>query len=142
MKHHLSIAALALALHCLQAGAQAPRDELYQALGGKAGITRLNADFVPRLFNDTRIKHIFKDANPNNLVEQLTDQICAASGGPCRYEGGAMKAVHADLGITHAHFNALVEDLQAAMDAAAIPFATQNRLLALLAPMHRDIITR
>jgi len=138
MKHHLSIGALALV--CLQAGAQA--DELYQALGGKAGITRLNADFVPRLFNDARIKHIFKDANPNNLVEQLSDQICAASGGPCRYEGGAMKAVHADLGITHAHFNALVEDLQAAMDAAGIPFATQNRLLALLAPMHRDIITR
>jgi len=140
MKHHLSIAALALV--CLQAGAEGPKDELYQALGGKAGITRLNADFVPRLFNDARIKHIFKDANPNNLVEQLSEQICAASGGPCRYEGGAMKAVHADLGITHAHFNALVEDLQAAMDAAGIPFATQNRLLALLAPMHRDIVTR
>jgi len=138
MKHHLSIGALALV--CLQAGAQA--DELYQALGGKAGITRLNADFVPRLFNDARIKHIFKDANPNNLVEQLSDQICAASGGPCTYEGGAMKDVHADLGITRAHFNALVEDLQAAMDAAGIPFATQNRLLALLAPMHRDIVTR
>jgi hemoglobin len=140
MKHHLSIAALALV--SLHASAQAPQGELYQALGGKAGIARLNADFVPRLFNDARIKHIFKDANPNNLVEQLSDQICAASGGPCKYEGGAMKAVHADLGITRAHFNALVEDLQAAMDAAGIPFATQNRLLALLAPMHRDIVTR
>lgn len=140
MKHVLSIVALSCSL---SAQAQAPRpDELYEALGGKDGIARLNADFVPRLFADVRIKHIFKDSKPQNLVEQLTDQICAASGGPCRYEGGAMKAVHADLGINRAHFNALVEDLQAAMDAAAIPFSVQNRLLALLAPMHRDIVTR
>ena len=43
--------------------------------------------------------------------------------------------------ITKAHFNALVEVLQAAMAAQGIAFAQQNRLLALLAPMHRDIIT-
>lgn len=40
------------------------------------------------------------------------------------------------------HFNALVEVLQSAMDAQGIPFAQQNRLLALLAPMHRDVITK
>jgi hemoglobin len=27
------------------------------------------------------------------------------------------------------------------MDARNIPFSTQNQLLALLAPMHRDIVT-
>ena len=36
----------------------------------------------------------------------------------------------------------LVEDLQDAMEAARIPFSTQNQLLALLAPMHRDIVTQ
>jgi hemoglobin len=52
-----------------------------------------------------------------------------------------MKAAHADLGIRKADFNALVEVLQDTMDQRRIPFRTQNRLLALLAPMHRDIIT-
>lgn len=115
-------------------------DSLYQALGGQAGITRLCEDFVPRLFADARIKHFFKDSNPRNLVEQLSAQICAISGGPCKYEGGAMKAVHADMAIKAGDFNALVEDLQDAMEAARIPFSTQNQLLALLAPMHRDIV--
>ncbi|MEJ6003334.1 group I truncated hemoglobin [Paucibacter soli] len=140
MKQLLSIAALALA--CLQASAQAPRDELYRALGGQAGIARLNADFVPRLFKNPRIQHFFANASPENLQEQLSAQFCALSGGPCSYEGGDMQAVHADMGITRAHFNTLVEELQAAMDATGIPFATQNRLLALLAPLHRDIVTR
>ena len=53
-----------------------------------------------------------------------------------------MKAAHADLQIRRADFNALVEVLQQSLDARAIPFTVQNRLLALLAPMHRDIITR
>ena len=73
--------------------------------------------------------------------KSLTDQICQLSGGPCQYEGGDMKSAHADMDITKAHFNALVEVLQAAMAAQGIAFTQQNRLLALLAPMHRDIIT-
>jgi hemoglobin len=52
-----------------------------------------------------------------------------------------MREVHADLDINKGDFNALVEVLQRAMDAQGIPFSQQNRLLALLAPMHRDIIT-
>jgi hemoglobin len=43
--------------------------------------------------------------------------------------------------ITKGNFNALVEVLQTSMDAKKIPFSAQNRLLAQLAPMHRDIIT-
>ena len=39
-------------------------------------------------------------------------------------------------------FNALVEDLQDGLDASGVDFATQNRLLARLAPMHNDIVTR
>jgi len=33
-----------------------------------------------------------------------------------------------------------VEDLQAAMSTEGIPFGVQNELLAVLAPMYRDII--
>lgn len=46
------------------------------------------------------------------------------------------------VGIAKKDFNVLVEVLQPSMDDASIPFTTQNRLLALLAPMHRDIVTR
>ncbi|WP_339332735.1 hypothetical protein [uncultured Maricaulis sp.] len=53
-----------------------------------------------------------------------------------------MASVHADHGITTAEFNALVENLQDAMDAEGVPFGMQNRLLARLAPMHGDVVTR
>lgn len=114
---------------------------LYQALGEKPGIARLMDDFVNRLVKDPRIGDHFKDTKPQALKDSLTDQVCQLSGGPCKYEGADMKSAHADMDINKGHFNALVEVLQVAMDAQAIPFAQQNRLLALLAPMHRDVIT-
>ena len=115
---------------------------LYRAFGEKAGITALADDFVNRMMADPRIGHFFKNTKPANLKEQLADQFCLLSGGPCKYQGDSMKAAHADLQVRRADFNALVEALQQSMDARNIPFAAQNRLLALLAPMHRDIITR
>ena len=114
---------------------------LFQALGEKPGITQLMDDFVNRLVKDPRIGTHFKDTNATVLKESLTDQICHLSGGPCVYEGGDMKTVHSDMDINKGHFNALVEVLQTSMDAQAIPFARQNQLLSLLAPMHRDVIT-
>lgn len=135
---------LLIALALLGGGATpAVADErLYLALGEQAGIRRLVVDFVDRLYLDARLAPFFKDASRKNLVEQLGDQFCSLAGGPCRYEGGAMRAVHRDMNIGKGDFNALVELLQDAMEAADIPFATQNRLLARLAPLHRDIVNR
>ena len=124
-----------------QTPAANPSDSLYKSLGEKAGLVRLMDDFVPRLFNDPRIGIHFKKTNAKNLKEQLVDQVCMVSGGPCAYKGGDMKSTHADLDITKGDFNALVEALQLAMDAQGIAFTAQNQLLARLAPMHRDVIT-
>ena len=114
---------------------------LYNALGQKEGIGLLMNDLVDRLRADPAIGPMFKDIKPAYLKEQLTDQLCRVSGGPCVYEGEEMKKSHADLKIGTGEFNLLVEILQDCMNARDIPFGVQNRLLARLAPMHREIIT-
>lgn len=116
-------------------------DSLYQSFGQKAGLTALMEDFVPRLLKDPRMEPFFAKTNQQNLKEQLTNQICQITGGPCVYKGVDMKTVHREMDITKGNFNALVEVLQISMDAQKIPFRAQNKLLALLAPMHRDVIT-
>ena len=122
--------------------AHAADESVYRAFGEKAGIASLMNDFVGRLKADPRIGHFFKDTKSSYLAEQLTDQLCKVSGGPCEYEGAPMLQAHRDLEIGRADFHALVEVLQDAMSARGIPFATQNKMLALLAPMHREIITK
>ena len=115
-------------------------DSLFLAFGGRPGLERLMADFVPRLKADARIGALFKDINAAHLRRQLADQFCVVAGGPCKYEGAPMKESHADFPITKADFNTLVELLQLSMAAQGISFSAQNRMLAQLAPMHREVV--
>ncbi|MFT3818212.1 MAG: group 1 truncated hemoglobin [Rubrivivax sp.] len=133
---------LCLALLAAAQGAAAADDSLYRAWGGKDGIQAVMEDLVGRLKADARTAAFFKEVDRQHLVTQLTDQLCQEAGGPCVYEGVPMRQAHAELEIGRRDFNALVELLQQSMDAKAIPFAAQNRMLARLAPMHRQIITR
>ena len=76
------------------------------------------------------------------IKEKLVEQFCVLVGGPCIYTGRTMKRSHEGQNIDRAAFDALVENLQKAMDKNGVPFHSQNRLLAKLAPMYRDIQDR
>lgn len=139
----LSVASLYVAPTFAQT-ATAPamsQDSLYQAFGAKPGLVKLVDDFMVRLLADPRTGPHFKPVDQKHVKEQLVDQFCVQIGGPCEYKGADMESSHSNLDITKSDFNALVEVLQMAMDAQGIAFTDQNKLLAKLAPMYRDIIT-
>ncbi|HEX2590432.1 MAG TPA: group 1 truncated hemoglobin [Rhizomicrobium sp.] len=135
------IALTVAALAGFAAPAQAD-DTLYQDLGGQAGITQIAIDTADNFIADDRIKATFDNTNMDRFKKLLAEQFCAVAGGPVVYTGRDMKASHKALGLTNADFNAVVEDLQKALDKNGIPFATQNRLLARLAPMQHDVVTK
>ena len=125
------------------AGADPMTDaQVLAAFGGVAGIERVVERLIVNIQADERIAPIFAASDWVRLERTLTEQFCYILGGPCDYTGRDMASVHRDHGVTTAEFNALVEDLQMAMDAEGVPFRAQNRLLARLAPMHRDVVTR
>jgi hemoglobin len=115
---------------------------LFKEFGEKAGLVKIMDDFMVNLLNDPRTKPYFEKADQARIKEQLVDQFCQILNGPCEYKGARMKPIHSNLGINRENFNALVEQLQFAMDKNNVPFRAQNKLLAVLAPMHRDIITK
>ena len=146
MKNPLVSFAIAASTLVLTTGAfaqtmAAKDDQLYKAFGEKPGLVALMDDFMVRLLADARTGPHFKPANQQRVKEQLVDQLCSLAGGPCVYKGADMKSSHANLDIKKSDFHALVEVLQASMDAKGIPFRKQGEMLALLAPMNRDIIT-
>ena len=136
----LTSAALAIGATLAQPAAAQANDALYQRLGGQSGLVTLMDDFMTRLLADKRMGPFFKDVDHQHVKEQLVAQFCEVSGGPCKLNGPDMKKAHSGIDVTKGDFNALVEVLQQSMDAQGIAFSTQNRLLAKLAPMHREII--
>lgn len=118
---------------------------LYKRLGGKTAITAVIEEFVNNCAGDARINKFFADTakDPKRLAKfkkHLVNQVCEASGGPCKYKGKDMKAAHKGMGIKDEHFNALVEDLVKALDKFKVPEKEKNELLGLLGPMKADMI--
>lgn len=119
---------------------RAELQESFAAFGGRPGLEALVADLLPRLQADPRIGAFFEVVAPKRFKRNLTDQFCMLLAGDCVYRGRDMRNTHAEVVITAAHFNALVEDLQDAMEARGIPYRHQRRLLAQLAPLQREIV--
>ncbi len=111
-----------------------------EAFGGVPGLEALMDDFMAGLLADPRTRPFFENADQDRVKRQLVEQFCVILGGDCTYTGRNMRESHEGHVITAAHFNALVEVLQDSMNRRGIPFRAQNRLLAKLAPMHRDIV--
>ena len=139
----LTITAAVSAASCFTLAMPAFADEaLYEQFGGEEGMQRIADDLIANSFSNPRTAPYFAKASVKRLRVQLASHFCEQVGGPCKYTGSSMKNVHAPLHIDRAAFNALVENLQDAMAKNDVPSRTQNRLLALLAPMHRDIVTK
>lgn len=115
---------------------------LYDRLGGKTAITAVVDEFVARVAADTRINKFFEGTEIKTLKMHLVNQICEASGGPCKYTGRTMKQAHMGMGVSTADFNALVEDLVGALDKFKVGKAEKDQLLSVLGPMQKDIVEK
>jgi len=115
---------------------------LYERLGGKDSITAVVNTFVAKVGGDKRINGYFASTDLTKLKMHLVNQICEASGGPCKYTGRTMKQTHAGMGVTDAAFGALVEDLVAALDHHKVGKVEKDELLAVLGPMKTDIVEK
>jgi len=113
---------------------------LYDRLGGKAAITAVIDTFVAKVAADPRINKKFARSNIPRVKTELVDQVCAETGGPCAYTGRSMKETHRNMGVTEGEFNALVEDLTAALNVFKVPAREQNELVTALGSMKGDIV--
>ncbi|MHB9841702.1 group I truncated hemoglobin [Paraburkholderia terrae] len=135
-------ACASIALSALLSPAAWADDSLYKTFGEQPGLVRIIDDFYDLLLVDPRTKPYFEGAPIKRIKQKLAEQLCVLLDGPCVYTGRTMKRAHEGQNIDRAAFDALVEDLQTAMDKNGVPFRAQNKLLAKLAPMYRDVQDR
>lgn len=115
--------------------------DTFQAFGGKDGLVKIMDDFMIGLVADPRTKPFFDNNKQTFIKAMLVEQMCELMNGGCKYAGRDMKTSHANMKVNREGFNGLVEQFQFAMDKHNVPFSAQNKLLAKLAPMYREIET-
>jgi hemoglobin len=138
----IAAAMLVTAASATTAAAQMMHATLYERLGGTPAITAVVDDFIANVAADRRINTFFAHTDIGRLKFLLVQQICQGTGGPCFYPGRDMRTAHAGLGIRGRHFNALVQDLGRSLNKLKVPAREQKELVAILAPMKPDIVTR
>lgn len=123
-------------------GASAQGQTLYEQIGGEPVLRATVEELMLIMESDPRINFTFAETDIPKFKQLLFEQLCNLTGGPCKYTGRTMKESHEKLKSTNAMFNALAEDLYIAFDRVGVPYRVQNKVMAMLAPMQRDIVKR
>ena len=134
------MALMMTALLLLSLPAAAKENSLYEDLGGQRGVSALIDQFLWNLADDERINHFFVETNLGRFRDKLNEYFCQVADGPCSYSGDTMLRTHANLGITVADFNVVVECLIHAMESEGVKTGVQNRLLKVLATAFGDVV--
>jgi len=115
---------------------------LYERLGGKPAITAVVDDFVANVAADSRINGRFANANIPRLKMLLVDQVCEATGGPCKYTGKDMPSAHTGMRITDAEFDALAADLIKSLDKFNVPDREKKELLGAIGGLRSQVVNQ
>ena len=70
----------------------------------------------------------------------LIEQVCEATGGPCKYSGKNMLDAHKGMNITEAEFGIIAAHFAAAMSDAGVNVEDNGTIMGVLAGMHDDIV--
>ena len=132
------------------ASAQQPgaQKSLYDRLGGLKGITVVVDDFIDRLVAN-------KELNKNPAIDagrkispapylkfQVSQMVCEATGGPCKYTGKAMRESHAHLNISEKEWGVMAQEFKKSLDKFNVPAAEQKELFDIVGTTKADIVVR
>lgn len=134
----LLVAALAAPLAAADEAAS-----LYKRLGGYDAIAAVTDDFIGRMAADPQLGPFFAGHSTESLkkIRQLVvDQLCEMSGGPCYYTGRSMKASHAGMKISAAHWDTAVKHLTATLDKFKVGQKEREELFAAVGTLRADIV--
>ncbi|MEQ1669042.1 MAG: group 1 truncated hemoglobin, partial [Sulfuriferula sp.] len=98
--------------------------KLFERIGGEAAVNAAVDVFYRRVLSDDRISDFFDDVDMERQAAKQKAFLTMAFGGPVHYTGADMRKGHAHLvtrGLNDSHFDAVVENLVASLQALNVP---------------------
>lgn len=118
------------------------RAPLFERLGGREGIRALSDVLVENHLKNpvirTRYEHASKD--PEALAVAATEFFCTGLSGVPTYDGPSLVDTHAGMNISDREFNAVLDDVIAAMKTCDVGELEQAEVLQILYGMKPEIV--
>ncbi|MBO0839701.1 MAG: group 1 truncated hemoglobin [Sciscionella sp.] len=115
---------------------------IYDKIGGQEALITVVDDFYQRVLADNELAGFFTGSNMSRLKGKQVEFFAAALGGPTEYVGQSMKDAHRGRGIGQVHFNLVAKHLSESLADAGVPDDTVQEIIAAIAPLADDIVSR
>lgn len=115
---------------------------LYERIGGEAAVDAAVDVFYRRVLSDDRISHFFDTVDMDRQRAKQKAFLTFAFGGPHHYSGKDMRAAHAKMNLTEQHFDAVMENLGAALAELNVPEALIGEAAAIALSVKNDVLNK
>jgi hemoglobin len=113
---------------------------LYERLGGTAGITAIADDLIDIHLRNPRIAPRYVGSDVAAVKHAAATFFIAGTGGPNVYEGKDMLTAHTGMNIDDAEFVAVLDDAMAALEKNGIGQREKEEVLFILYGMKPEIV--
>lgn len=119
---------------------------LYERLGGVFAIAAVVDEFIDRVMEspglnaNPKVDEAHHRVHPAGFKYLVTEQLCAAAGGPQRYTGRSMADSHAHLEITPAQWDVFLDILKRTLDKFGVPLAEQSEIFRIVDSTKAQIV--
>ena len=123
------------------ASAEAPAETIYTAIGGRAAVTAAVDGLYGRLLADPELGPLFPNGAGARHRAYVVTVLGEALGGPERYRGPDLVAVHRGLGITNAQFDRTAAHLDDTLGELGVPRHLADQIIAIVASLRPAVVT-
>jgi len=116
-------------------------ETLFDKYGGFDTFSAVVTNFYQKVLDSDQIKHYFEGVNMEGLISHQTNFLAKVLGGPDKYEGRDLKAVHAKFKITVEDFTEVAELLEESLDEAGVEEADIATIISVVASIKDDIVS-
>jgi hemoglobin len=119
---------------------------LYERIGGEAAVDAAVDLFYVKVLADQRINHFFSNTNMTQQRQHQKMFLTYAFGGLPSYPGQGMRMAHAHLveklGLNDRHFDAVIENIGAALKELKVPAALIAEAAAIAESVRHDVLNK
>ena len=115
---------------------------IYERIGGEPAVDAAVDVFYRRVLTDDRISHFFESVDMDRQRAKQKAFLTFAFGGPSHYTGQALRTAHAKMALTDAHFDAVMENLGAALTELGVKADLIAEAAAVAESVRGDVLGR
>ena len=113
---------------------------LYERLGGEEKIRAITTDIFDNHVRNSKVNVRYQDSDRDQVIQVVTEFICAGTGGPQAYTGKDMLATHRGMNINEEEYLAVVDDIMAALDKHQVGDREKQEMLMIAWSLKGEIL--